>query len=1016
MFEFFYRRPHLLGAIIGGLLLTGVLGLLRMPKNLFPDASRPEVVIFASLPGANPESIATAVVKPIEEEMATLNGVYEIKSTSVPNFGIIKVVFNYSKGLEEGAVDVVNGLNRIRGKLPSGVTTSIYLVGDFTMPVDLFAVTPKEGSGLSLAEVRKIVENYIKPRLLISDQIGNVEVFGGYQQALTIKVDPRKLAQYNIPITLLIKKLRSFRDIPIGFQKGEGRFWTLTFYGSKKELTRVKNLPITETLKLGDLAKVEWGTTTFNSLYIGNGKPAIALSIQRAPGGSVLDTSRAVRKILKEVEREYPNLSFSLADTQVNLVETSNKNMLEALRDAILFTLIVLLFFLGNFRALLAAGLSIPLVFLGTIGLLYLTGHSLNIVVYTGIILALGMLTDDAVVVLENIERHLEEGDSNPIFNGTKEVLGPIFAGTFATIAIVFPMTFVGGFPEQIFRQLVTTLIIALLLSWFLSITFIPKLASYLYRGGKVEKSRVEKWFNSLYSNTLGRLVGGYQGILKFTNRPPYLLRRLLLIGGAIGVLALSLRTTVPLIGRDVMPPMDTGIIKVKLEFSSNLNSEESGNRLKPFLQWLTAQPWYRSSSIGIGTERGVLSVGGGGGGNSVMMTILAVDRFHRRKSIWELEGEIREKLAQLRGVKQLAVFDFGATALSTISAPLDIKLLSDRFENLPAEGERVQKLLSKVPGLTTLFLSWNRDLVEGELKLDWGKLAHYKITPAEVVAQLALRDQVVSLDTRLSTMDPIPVIIRYSGEFGKNLESLRLLPIVTPVGVVPLEELGRIEPHFTYTKIDRYNLQYGIDVEGYRAKFPVSIITGTADKILKESGVQNYLQAGDIREMTDSFKRLIGAIGIGVVFLILTLMVIYRSLKLALVMIVVLPLSMIGGSWGMLIAHKPSCMPSIVGLLLLFGIIIKNSVLLVDFYHNFREKGEKPFEAALESIRYRFRPVMMTAFGTIAGMLPVALEWAVGLERLSPLADVAVGGLLVGTLLTLVYVPLLAYWTDRGR
>ncbi|MRJ06398.1 MAG: AcrB/AcrD/AcrF family protein [Epsilonproteobacteria bacterium] len=1013
MFEFFYRRTHLLFAIIGGMFLFGVIGLIKMPINLFPDSNRPEVVVFASMPGANPQTIATALAKPIEEEMATLSNVYEIKSTSVPNFAIIHIVFDYQKGLEEGAVDVTNGLNRIKAQLPPGVTTAIYLVGDFTMPADVFALSPKPGSGLTLADVRKITESFIKPRLLADKGIGNVEVFGGYQNSIVVKLDPLLLQKHQIPLKKVLSALQSVRDMPIGFLKSEGRFLNLTFYGEQGSVEKLKNLPITPSVKLGDLGKVEWSYRTYNSLYLGNGKPAIAVAVQRAPGGSLTETSDHARKIIAQLKREYPNIEFEISDTQIRLVKTSNLNMLEALRDAIIFTLLVLLFFLGNFRALVAAGVSIPMVFFGTIGFLYLTGHGLNIVIYTAIILALGMLTDDAVVVLENIERHLEEGDPNPIYNGTKEVLQPIFAGSVATIAIVAPLMFVGGFPEKIFRPLVETLIVALLISWFLSVTFIPKLAEFLYRNG-AKKGKIEQFFEKLYQKTFGKLIPVYLGILKFSNKPPRILRRMLLFGGAMFVLMASLKNVMPVIGRDVMPPMDTGIIKAQIEFSSNLNADEARKRIEPFLKWLHSQNWVLNSSTAIGTEQGVLSMGGGGGGNTISMTILAVDRFHRKATIWELEDVIRDRLAQLPGVKNLAVFDFGATALSTISAPLDIQFRSDRFENLPQLANETAKLLTNLKGVTTIKTSWDKDYQEGVIKFDLPKMEVYGITPLDVIGQLLLKDQIVSIETSLSSLQPNPIIVRFGGEFGKNLEALRLLPIATPKGEVPLATFATINRHFTYTKITRQNLQYSIDVEGFRRTMPMSIITDESDKILQSHGITNYHQVGDIKEMDDSFARLIKAVAVGVLILILTLMVIYRSLKLALVMIFILPLSMIGGSWGMLVAHKPSCMPSMVGLLLLFGIIIKNAILLIDFYREFREKGESPFESALESVRIRFRPVMMTAFGTIAGMLPIAMEEAVGLERLSPLADVAVGGLLIGTILTLVYIPLLAYVTDR--
>jgi len=1017
MFDFFYKRGYLTAAIIIGLFVFGIIGLVKMPKNLFPDANRPEVVIFTSIPGAPANVVATSVSKPIEEEMGTLSNVFEIKSTNVPNFSIVHVVFDYKKSLNAAAVDVSNALNRIKAKLPQGVIPSIYVVGDFTMPVDVFSLSPKN-STMSLSEVRKIADSFIKPKLLSNPNIGNVEIFGGYESAIMIKIDPLKMKKYNISLEQLIGVLRTTnKDLPIGFMKTKNSFVTLTFYGEKDDVKKLQNLFIKPNIKLSDIAKVKWTYQTNNTAYIGNDTPAIAVSVQRAPGGNVLATSNAARKIMKEIEAKYPNIKVTISDTQRTLVETSNSNMLDALRDAIIYTLLVLLIFLGNFRALIAATLSIPMVFFGTLSFLYLTGAGLNIVIYTAIILALGMLTDDAVVVLENIERHLENSENleEAVYNGTKEVLKPVFAGTIATIAITFPLMFVGGFPQTIFRPLIETLIVALLISYFLSITFIPKLSQVLYKNG-AGKTKVEKFFEKLYQNTIGKLVIPYLGVIKFSNGKFYPLRRMLIMAAAVLTLVLSVKNIMPTIGKDTMPPMDTGIIKVHLEYSSNLNADTSKERLKPFLAWLKTEPWLQKSSIQIGTEKGVLSLGGGGAGNSVNMTIIAVDRFHRKKNIWELESEIRKHLSQLQGVKKLAVFDFGATALSTISAPLDVQLRSEHYAELPALSHEVEKILYNVKGLKTIMTSWDKDFSEAIIKIDKNKALSYGITPAGIVSQIALKDQVATVNSDLSSMNVQFVRIRFDDNFAKNLETLKYLPIHTPKGDIPLSEIATISKGFTYNKIDRYDLEYAIDVEGYRATRPVSKITADADKLLKQNGITNYYQQGDITAMNDSFKRMIKAIAIGVVILIITLMVVYESLRLSFIMILVLPLSMIGASWGMLIMHKPSCMPSLVGILLLFGIIIKNAVLLIDFYKAYEASGESPYEAALEAIRVRFRPVMMTAFGTIAGMIPIALEQAVGLERLSPLADVAIGGLLIGTLLTLIYVPMLAYATDPNN
>jgi multidrug efflux pump subunit AcrB len=255
-------------------------------------------------------------------------------------------------------------------------------------------------------------------------------------------------------------------------------------------------------------------------------------------------------------------------------------------------------------------------------------------------------------------------------------------------------------------------------------------------------------------------------------------------------------------------------------------------------------------------------------------------------------------------------------------------------------------------------------------------------------------------------------VRLYFNRPFDGNPDQLRLVPIQTPKGPVPLSALARIDYGLTANKIERNQMRYSLDVSGYRDRRPISILTADAQAAVSKAGIQGVeiRQEGDIQQMQDSTARMLKSIGIGVLLLLMALVAIYQSVRMAVVMILVLPLAMIGASWAMLVFDKPSCMPSLMGILLLFGIIIKNSILLIDFYQEFRKKGASPVEAALESVRVRFRPVFMTAFGTIAGMIPIAFEWAVGLERLSPLADVAVGGLLVGTVLTLIYIPMFAY------
>lgn len=1020
MFDFFHKRPYLLYSLIAGFFAMGVYGLTTMPKNLFPDTDRPTIIVVSQVPGATPNVVAATVSKPIEEEIGSLSLIRQVSSVNIAGMSIVTAEFEYAKGLDPAAVDVNNAINKVRGKLPSEVNPSTYTAGAHVLPVDVFALLPA-GGGLTLGDVRKIAESDIKPALLRNSQVGNVEIFGGYQSAFSVNVDPFKARSYELSLDKIAATVQALdRDAPIGFSKDADSFYTITIYGEKARIEDLRLLPVAPNVRLGDIAEIKWEHQKRFSGYHGNGKAAIALAIQRAPGGSVVATSQAAREAIDRLKERYPNIAFELADTQRNLIETANTNMLDALREAILFTLVVILFFLGNLRAVAAALVSIPMVFFATLAVIWMAGGELNMVVYTAIILALGILVDDAVVVLENIERHLvalKQDLKTAIIAGTKEVIAPVFAGTLATAIILFPLLFAGDFPQQIYRPLVSTLIIALAASYFLSITFIPAISFLLYRKG-VSKTRFEQVLEKIYQKSFGRLVGSYMAILRFSAAGRSRWRRLLLTLVVVALLVVSVKGIMPVIGRDLMPPMDTGIIKARVRFSANETVDIAEKRLAPFLAWLHDRPEVLMSSVSFGSEPGVLSLGSGSLPAEATLTINCVDRFQREKDIWRIEGEIRSRLARLRNVKSVDVFDFGATPMSSIKAPVNVRLLAEDYHLLPPAAKKAAAALGQVKGLTSISTSWDDDFTEARLNIDTNRALAYGMTPVQIAAQLPLAGLPVAVSANLVSMQNQFVRLYFNRPFDGNPDQLRLVPIQTPNGPVPLEALAQIDYGLTANKIERNQMLYALDVSGYRDRRTISALTADAQTALRKAGIKGVevRQEGDIRQMKDSSARMMKSIGIGVVLLLMALVAIYQSVRLAIVMILVLPLAMIGASWAMLVFDKPSCMPSLMGILLLFGIIIKNSILLIDFYQEFRQGGNTPVDAALESVRVRFRPVFMTAFGTIAGMIPIALEWAVGLERLSPLADVAVGGLLVGTVLTLIYIPMFAYSVERKK
>lgn len=1022
MFRFFHARPQLLAIILLLASLLGAVGYFKLPRNMYPDMERPQVTIITQLPGAAALTAAQKLSRPIEQELFALSGVRNVESTSKNEVSIVKAEFEYTKGLDAALVDVSNALSRVRAKLPPEVPPSaVYPIGSFTNPVMVLAVSPRSESGLTLSQARLLAENDLRAALITQPHVANVEVFGGHEPTLRVEFDPLKLARHGLSqaqFQELLAKLN--RDWPLGTLQGGNATTTLTIYGEGSDAQRLRLLPVAPGLTLGDLADIRLGEAERFSAYHGNGKPAIAMAIQRAPGGAVASAIAEVEAKLPELKARYPGLEIAIADTQGELIKTSNDNMMEALRDAILFTSIVILFFLGNWRAVVTALISIPLVFLITLSVLWLTGKEMNTIVLTAIILALGMLVDDAVVVLENIERHLgelHEDITTAIRKGTEEVLFPVFVGTIATAVVIAPLMFVGDFTEQIFKHLVFPLVIAVLVSYFVAVTFIPRLSYFWYRNGLPEKTRFERFLERLYQRTLGPGAAMYAHGLDWSFAGGSL-RRWLLVLPAYGLLVASFMFIMPLVGRDALPPMDSGVIKAHVRFSANEPVAVAEARLAAFEQELMQDERLKRVSLVFGSEPGVISLGSGQLPAEATFTLAYVNRFERDEDTWQIEADLRRRLAALPGVTAADVYGFGITPMSTIKATVNIRLYSEDWRRLPEAAAKVREALAQVPGLTSVSTVWDADAQETVLTLDEERLRSLDLTPETVVAQLPLKGGAVASLSKLSTVSAIPVKSYFSDTYRAEPATLMLLPIQTPNGQsVSLGELGRLTRAQAVSTLTRDRMQYSLDVLAWREKAPSSVLAEQAEaaaRAVLPPGV-TLVEKGDNGQGTESSKAMMAGMMMGMLLLFAVLVPAYGSFTLAGIAMVVLPLSAIGAVWGLLLFDKAMALPAILGIILLFSIIVKNSILMVDFIHERERAGDTPLAAARDSIRLRYRPILMTAFGTMAGLLPVALEHAVGLERLSPLADTAIGGLLVGTVLSLFYLPMFYVWV-KGK
>ena len=1023
--ESYLKRPHLVISLVLLAAMIGFIGYRQMPVNLFPDSERPKVAVVSVYPGASAKDVEAEVTRTIEKELSTIEQVRLVTSVSKDEVSAVTVEFEYRKGLDSAATDVANGLQKIKALLPQTLRPPmIFKVSSATPAVMTIALRPKEGSSLDLSMVRQLADNPIKERLLQLPEVANVEIFGAHQPVIRVDLNRDALQRHHLTPLGVRQALMAFNaNQPVGLLITKDSQFLLKRIGQFQRISEVGTIPVAHTdggdVHLKDVASIHRSVFEPQSAYHGDGKPAIAVNIQRATTGVALKTIADVATILPELEKTYPDIEFTIPDTQGDLIELSVGNMLDALRDAIIMTVLVIFLFLADLRGMLLAAISIPFTYLLTFAVMWLIGYEFDMVTLTAVIIAVGMLLDDAIVVLENIERHYHEVGTNihdAVVGGTEEVMLAIFSGTYATVMVLLPIIFIGGYVQTVLRPLSISLIVALIASYVVSVTIIPLLAPYLLKRGEGGgRNRFERIFYKFDTWVVDPIREFY---VRLTGTA--LKHRLIFL--VVGFLLLVVSgKQMPLVGRDLMPPMDSGIVKINFETDANTSlarTDEVMSRMESIIQ---KRPEVTSISSVIGSEPAVISFGAGRLAQQGQITVHLVDRFQRKDSIWKIEDDFRAQLQEIPGMKSVDVFDFGATALSSIRAPVDVMISGPDLATLNAIGNDVEKRLrAHVRDATSITRSWTMDSEEIGFTADPEKLALYEVSPAVVSMQLqgAVRGMPGSV-FRVPNQDGLKIWLQMGSAQREHSTQLETYPILTPHGSVPLSQLGTIERHPTASVIDRQGLQRTLDIMVYRGTRPVShmqedVMTGLKGLALPPG--YRISHEGDIKQMKESFGRLGKALLLGLVLLYFSLVPAFKSWLHPLTIMSAIPLALIGASWGMLIMGKHGCMPSMMGMILLAGIVVKNSILLIDFIATARENGASVHDALVDSVRIRTRPILMTAVGTSVGMIPIAAEWAIGLERLSPLAVVAIGGLMVSTFLTMVYVPILYSLFEDGR
>ncbi len=1014
------NNRHAIWALVIAAALFGGRAYVAIPMQLFPDTAPPLVNVITAYPGANAKDVDETLSQKLEAEFASLEGVVKIRTTSQDNLSLVSVEFQYDRDVDLAAVDVQNAIARIRNDLPKGMREpQVLKFSTSDRPIISIGVQAKD-----LVRARKMAEDKFGPELQRIKGVAAVDVFGGHKPALLVEVRIRDLEAYRIPLHKVIATIQAYNSAqPAGVLRTET---TQTMFrlesraGSVEDIRRIPlTLPDGSRIMLGELADVHRGSLDNDSVFAVNGTPSIAMQVFKTDGANTVEVVHAIEKELKELEKRYPGYKFLVGEESATFTEVSVNNLLENVWQALLFASIIIFLFLGRLGISAVTIVSMPLSYALTFAFMYAFGVEFNMVTLSAVILAVGMVVDASVVILENITRKRDTEGLTPedaAVAGTDEVRLAVLAGVATTLVVLIPLLFLSGFIGKTFGPLALTLIFAFASSILVALVLVPVLTVYT-----AKETLVDRWGVILvtpFTWSMNWLRRGYVALLRLAlkQRAVTLLVVAAMFVGAI----VGLRHQ----GMEVLPKMDGGSFYVTIQTPSGSSLEQTEKVVRQIESFLKKEPSVRKIQSQVGFEQGMRSFSSFGvqGPTQGSVTVTLSDRTDRKETIWQIEARVRRKLAKIPGIRTATVRELGNTAKATTAAPIMVRITGADPLVLDRLGDEVVARLSKVPNVVEPTRAWRFDQKRMMVHVDKLRVGQLGLSPAQIATTMAMGSYGVSAGDFYGVEgSPDPIIVEYAQQDKAGLDSLLDYPLFVPNSPtpIPLRAVARVEETRGQGVVTREDLAPTLEVTAFAQGRPLNFVIADAEKALADLSLPRGYElrlTGEKSDMAEAKSKLMGAFAIALAAVYLLLVAQLRSFLHPLTIMMSIPLSLIGVFAALWIAGKPVSMPVMVGLILLVGTVVNNAIILIDFIRQKREAGEDRRKALLDSVDTRFRPIMMTSLSTIVGMIPLAAEWALGAERFSPLATAVIGGMTAATFLTMVVIPVLYDLFDSAK
>lgn len=1010
------KRPVTTVMVIFIILLLGFVSLTKLSIDLLPQINVPVAIVSSQYRGVGPYEMESLVTRPLEEVLATVSNVKSISSTSSEGSSVVVVEFNDGTNMDLAALDMREKVEMIQDFLPEDATTPIVSkIDPNAFPIMSMAITGDK----SLAETQRIAEDRIKSRIERLPGVASIMIMGGYENEVKIIVDPVKLDMYGLSIDNLANTLKGENlNLPGGLVERGNRELLVRTLGEFSSVEEMRNLPIIlsngDIIYLKDIAEVILEAKDPDRISRTDGVPSIFLAVSKQSTANTVQVANRVNRELDKLDNELDGIEFHMIMDLSDYINDSIRNVARNAAIGGILAVLILFLFLRNIRTTFIIGIAIPISIIATFSLMYFSGVTINLMTLGGLALGMGMLVDNSIVVLENIYRFRQEGYSRieAAKEGAGEVSMAVTASTITTVAVFLPIVFVEGITSMLFKELAMTVTFSLLASLFVSLTIVPMLSS------KILKLSHEITRRTTFSK---RLLDGFQA---FFNRIEETYKNILgwsldhkkiivLLAIVIFMVSIGLAFTV---GAEFFPRMDEGYVTIDIELPTGSKLEET-DKIATRLEEITAEIPEAESLFVILGGSGNEYVDTGGISNTAAIYLKLKSLNQRKRSSAEIADEIRDQTSEIAGAL-ISVQAMENGMGGTGGAPVSIAIKGDDMELLEELSTDILGFVEGVEGTREVKFSFEDAKPEIQVTINRHIASRYGLSAAQIAQSVRNNIQGTVATRYKFDGTEIDVALRSQNYIKENISNFSQIQIATPLGItVPLEQVADISIRQGLTEIAREDqvrtVKITADILGRDVRSINNDIVSQLENYSMPEGY-SYKMGGEMEDLVESFKSLGLAIILAVLLVYMVLASQFESLLHPFTIMLSVPLSFAGGALGLFITQRTVSVPAIIGLIMLSGIVVNNAIVLVDYINILRSKDLEMKEAILQAGPTRLRPILMTALTTVLGLVPLALGIGEGAEAQAPLATVVIGGLLLATLLTLIFIPVMYIIFDR--